>query len=202
MISVNARRLFLCAQPVDMRKGMDGLASIVLTQLQQNPSGGDIFIFLGKRSTSLKALCWDGDGYWLCNKRLAEGRFLIPLVERSDVRLLIDHCGRPTAGQGVEQPGFQALLGLARTGRVAVKLSGYQKFSMLAPPYADTLPFLDALIEAFSLNACLWASDWPFLRAPQRLDLGPLLRGVERMLPDAADRRRLFWETPQRWLNF
>ena len=84
MISVNARRLFLCAQPVDMRKGMDGLASIVLTQLQQNPSGGDIFIFLGKRSTSLKALCWDGDGYWLCNKRLAEGRFLIPLVERSE----------------------------------------------------------------------------------------------------------------------
>ena len=73
---------------------------------------------------------------------------------------------------------------------------------MLAPPYADTLPFLDALIEAFSLNACLWASDWPFLRAPQRLDLGPLLRVVERMLPDAADRRRLFWETPQRWLNF
>jgi transposase len=86
MISVNARRLFLCAQPVDMRKGMDGLASIVLSQLQQNPSGGDIFIFLGKRSTSLKALCWDGDGYWLCNKRLAEGRFLIPLVERSDGR--------------------------------------------------------------------------------------------------------------------
>ena len=71
-----------------------------------------------------------------------------------------------------------------------------------APPYADTLPFLGALIEAFSLNACLWASDWPFLRAPQRLDLGPLLRVVERMLPDAADRRRLFWETPQRWLNF
>ena len=86
MISVNARRLFLCAQPVDMRKGMDGLASIVLAQLQQNPSGGDIFIFLGKRSTSLKALCWDGDGYWLCTKRLAEGRFLIPLVERSDGR--------------------------------------------------------------------------------------------------------------------
>lgn len=86
MISVNARRLFLCARPVDMRKGMDGLASIVLAQLQQNPSGGDIFIFLGKRATSLKALCWDGDGYWLCAKRLAEGRFLIPLVERSDGR--------------------------------------------------------------------------------------------------------------------
>ena len=86
MISVSARRLFLCAQPVDMRKGMDGLASFVLAQLRQNPSGGDIFIFLGKRAKSLKALCWDGDGYWLCTKRLAEGRFLIPRVERSDGR--------------------------------------------------------------------------------------------------------------------
>jgi hypothetical protein len=46
MISIGARRLFLCGQPVDMRKGMDGLASIVLAQLQQDPSSGDIFLDL------------------------------------------------------------------------------------------------------------------------------------------------------------
>ncbi len=124
------------------------------------------------------------------------------LVERSDGRVLIDHCGRPAAGRGVEQPGFQALLGLARTGRVAVKLSGHQKFSALPPPYDDTRPYLDALLEAFTLDACLWASDWPFLRAPQRLDVGPLLRGIERLLPDLTDRRKLFWDTPRRWLAF
>ena len=127
---------------------------------------------------------------------------LRPLLEGSDVRVLIDHCGRPAAGQGVAQPGFQVLLGLARTGRVAVKLSGHQKFAALPPPYDDTRPFLDALLEAFTLDACMWASDWPFLRAPQRLDVGPLLRGVERLLPDAADRRKLFWDTPRRWLGF
>ena len=124
------------------------------------------------------------------------------LLERSDVRVLIDHCGRPAAGQGIAQAGFQALLGLARTGRVAVKLSGHQKFSALPPPYEDTRPYLDALIEAFTLDACLWASDWPFLRAPQRLDVGPLLRGIERLLPDPADRRKLFWDAPRRWLGF
>jgi predicted TIM-barrel fold metal-dependent hydrolase len=127
---------------------------------------------------------------------------LRPLVERSGVRTLIDHGGRPAAGRGVEQPGFQALLALARTGRVAVKLSGYQKFSALPPPYDDTRPFLDALLEAFTLDACLWASDWPFLKAPQRLDVGPLLRFVKRLLPLEADRRKLFWETPRRWLAF
>jgi predicted TIM-barrel fold metal-dependent hydrolase len=46
-----------------------------------------------------------------------------PLIERSRVRWLIDHGGRPTAGGGTGQPGFQALLALARRGDVAVKLS-------------------------------------------------------------------------------
>ena len=123
------------------------------------------------------------------------------LVEHSGVRTLIDHGGRPAAGRGIDQPGFQALLAMAHTGRVAVKLSGYQKFSALPPPYQDTRPFIDALLEAFTLDACLWASDWPFLKAPQRLDVGPLLRQVERLLPDAADRRKLFWDTPRRWLG-
>lgn len=124
------------------------------------------------------------------------------LIERSEVRVLIDHGGRPAPGAGVDQPGFKALLELARTGRVAVKLSGFQKYSALPPPYADIGPFLAALLDVYTLDACLWASDWPFLRAPQRLDVGPLLRLIERLLPDAADRRRLFWDTPQRWLGF
>ena len=127
---------------------------------------------------------------------------LLPLLERSGVRMLIDHCGRPTVGLGVAQPGFQALLGLARTGRAAVKLSGFQKFSALPAPFSDTQPFLEALLDAFTLDACLWASDWPFLRAPQRLDVGPLLRRVEHLLPSAADRRKLFWDTPRRLLGF
>jgi predicted TIM-barrel fold metal-dependent hydrolase len=124
------------------------------------------------------------------------------LVEDSGVRVMIDHGGRPAAGRGIDQPGFQALLAMARNGRTAVKLSGYQKFSTQPPPYADTWPFIDALLGAFTLDNCLWASDWPFLRAPQRLDVGPLLRQVERLLPNEADRRKLFWDTPQRWLGF
>jgi predicted TIM-barrel fold metal-dependent hydrolase len=127
---------------------------------------------------------------------------LRPLLESSGVRVLIDHCGRPAPGQGIGQPGFQALLAMARSGRVAVKLSGHQKFSALPPPFEDTRPFIDALLDAFTLDACLWASDWPFLKAPQRLDVGPLMRQVEQLLPEAADRRRLFWDTPRRWLGF
>jgi predicted TIM-barrel fold metal-dependent hydrolase len=127
---------------------------------------------------------------------------LRPLVEASGVRVMIDHGGRPAPALGLGQPGFAALLAMARNGRTAVKLSGYQKFSALPPPHDDTRPFLDALLDAFTLDACFWASDWPFLKAPQRLDVGPLLRLVERLLPRRDDRRKLFWDTPRRWLGF
>jgi predicted TIM-barrel fold metal-dependent hydrolase len=127
---------------------------------------------------------------------------LAPLLEQSGARILIDHCGRPTPSAGLAQPGFQALLGLARSGRAAVKLSGFQKFSTETAPYRDALPFVRALIDAFTLDACMWASDWPFLKATERLDVGPLLRGVEQLLPDPNDRRRLLWDTPCRWLGF
>ena len=127
---------------------------------------------------------------------------LAPMLEQSGARILIDHCGRPTPGAGLEQPGFQAVLALARTGRAAVKLSGYQKFSAEPPPYGDAQPFVHALIDAFTLDACMWASDWPFLKATERLDVGPLLRAVERLLPDPADRRRLQWDTPCRLFGF
>lgn len=84
MIAIGARRLFLCAEPVDMRKGIDGLAGVVLGHLQRDPTAGDIFIFMGRRADRLKALCWEKDGYWLCIKRLAEGRFRLPWVTRND----------------------------------------------------------------------------------------------------------------------
>lgn len=127
---------------------------------------------------------------------------LAPMFERSGARILIDHCGRPTPEAGVDQPGFRALLRLAPTGRVFVKLSGYVKFSREPYPYADTHPYVDALLESFTPDGCIWASDWPFLRAPERIDYGPLLKLVEHVVPDRDHRRKLFWETPSAVLGF
>lgn len=127
---------------------------------------------------------------------------LIPLLKASGARIVIDHCGRPTPEAGLDQPGFKALLDLAHLGRTYVKLSGYSKFSREPYPYTDTLPYARALIDAFTLNACVWGSDWPFLRAPERVDYGPLLKLVESLLPDASDRRKLLWDTPRRLFGF
>ena len=126
----------------------------------------------------------------------------VPWIEQIPVKVLIDHCGRPTPRQGLGQAGFAALLALARTGRAAVKLSGYSKFSEIPYPFEDTWPFVRALVDAFTLERCMWASDWPFLRAPQRQDYGPLVELAGLLFPNAADRQKLFWDTPRRLFGF
>jgi predicted TIM-barrel fold metal-dependent hydrolase len=127
---------------------------------------------------------------------------LLPLFERSAVRLVFDHCGRPAPSRGVGQAGFQALLALGRAGRACVKLSGFSQFSGERHPYADMQPFVRELIEAFTLERCVWGSDFPFLRAPQRIDHGPLLALMERLVPGVDERTALFWETPRRLFGF
>jgi len=126
----------------------------------------------------------------------------VPWIEELPIRVLIDHCGRPTPEAGLQQAGFAALLRLARTGRVHVKLSGYAKFSRRPYPFEDCWPYVAAIVEAFTLERCLWASDWPFLRASQRQDYGPLVELAAQLFPDAADRRKLFYETPRRLFGF
>ena len=123
-------------------------------------------------------------------------------VEDMPVPTLIDHCGRPTVAQGLNQPAFQALLRLADTGRVSVKLSGYAKFSQQPYPFNDCLPFVHALVDAFTLDHCLWASDWPYLRATERQDYGPLTALVARWFPDAGERAKLFSGTAKKLFGF
>jgi predicted TIM-barrel fold metal-dependent hydrolase len=127
---------------------------------------------------------------------------LLPLIETSPVRLVIDHCGRPSVAQGLQGKAFQALLALGRERDAHVKLSGYYKFSQQPYPYEDTWPFIAALVEAFTLDRCIWGSDYPFLRAPERLDYGPLLAVLTKLFPDPGDQHRLLWRTPARLLGF
>lgn len=127
---------------------------------------------------------------------------LLPLIERTNIPLLIDHCGRPIPENGLSQPGFRALCELGKSGRAFIKLSGVQKISRQRYPYDDTRPFVEALVDAFGLERCIWGSDWPFLRAGERLDYGPLLSLVARHFPDEAQRRMLLWENPRRIFGF
>ena len=124
------------------------------------------------------------------------------LLRDSGARLLFDHGGRPRPAEGVHQAGFEALLAFAATGRAAVKLSGWAKVSQQSFPHADVMPYARALLEAYTPQALVWASDWPFLRAPARVDYGPLLALLAQQVPDEAARRAILWDTPRRLFDF
>ena len=127
---------------------------------------------------------------------------MLPMLADSGVRILVDHCGRPTIGAGLGQRGFRTLLGLGKSGRAFIKLSGLMKFSPTPSPHEDAWPFVAALLDAFTLDRCVWASDWPNLRAPARVDYGVLLHLALTLCPDAADRRKLLWDTPRKLFGF
>jgi predicted TIM-barrel fold metal-dependent hydrolase len=61
---------------------------------------------------------------------------------------------------------------------------------------------VEALVDAFTLDRCLWASDWPFLRAPTRVDYGVLQKLLLPLFPEAPDRRKLLWDTPRQLFRF
>ena len=68
-------RLYLATAPTDMRKGFDGLSTLVESALGMSPHRGDLFIFLNRRATQVRILFWDRDGYCVLAKRLEQGTF-------------------------------------------------------------------------------------------------------------------------------
>jgi transposase len=68
-------RILLAAEPVDFRKGIDGLAGICRKVLRSDPFSGYLFVFINRRRTAIKILCYDSQGFWICQKRLSKGRF-------------------------------------------------------------------------------------------------------------------------------
>jgi transposase len=66
--------LLLAIQPADFRKGIDSLAALCQQQLQQDPFSGTVFVFTNKNRSAIKALIYDGTGFWLCLKRFSAGK--------------------------------------------------------------------------------------------------------------------------------
>jgi transposase len=74
-------RVFLAVEPIDMRKGFEGLYGLVGERLGEEVRSGALFVFVNKRHSRLKVLYFDGTGLWLLTKRLEEGTFAWPKLE-------------------------------------------------------------------------------------------------------------------------
>jgi transposase len=68
-------RILVAVEPTDFRRGIDGLARVCKEVLRHDPFDGCVFVFRNRPATALKVLVYDGQGFWLCHKRLSSGRF-------------------------------------------------------------------------------------------------------------------------------
>ena len=84
-----ATRIYLAAGATDMRKGFEGLYSLVRDRLELEPLSGHVFIFSNAQRNRLKLLFWDGSGLWVCAKRLERGRFGWPQAEAGQSKVVL-----------------------------------------------------------------------------------------------------------------
>lgn len=76
MIQVTPQmRVLVAVEPVDFRRGIDGLSRLCRETLSMDPFSGTVFVFCNRRRTAVKLLVYDGQGFWLCHKRRSEGRY-------------------------------------------------------------------------------------------------------------------------------
>ncbi len=68
-------RILVAVEAADFRKGIDGLARLCRESLETDPFRGTVFVFRNRRRTAIKLLVYDGQGFWLCHKRLSQGHF-------------------------------------------------------------------------------------------------------------------------------
>ena len=93
-------RIMVAIEPCDFRKGIDGLARVCKEVLKQDPFSGWVFVFRNRPATALKALIYDGQGFWLCHKK----------VEPEDTQIF----GFPE----IEQHAYNQQVGVAQTRRM------------------------------------------------------------------------------------
>jgi transposase len=79
-------RILVAVEPQDFRKGIDGLCRICREVLTSDPLSGIVFVFRSRRGTSIRVLTYDGQGFWLAQKRLSQGKFRYWPVRKDSTR--------------------------------------------------------------------------------------------------------------------
>lgn len=124
---------------------------------------------------------------------------VLPHLEASGVKIVIDHFGHPTASEGINCAGFQAILRSAEKGRTWVKLSGAYRLTWARPgeprrdPDTRTLAHeaAQALLRNVGAERLVWGSDCPFVGHESHVSFQDTLDEYTAWVPDPATRRRI-----------
>jgi predicted TIM-barrel fold metal-dependent hydrolase len=133
---------------------------------------------------------------------------------QSPVPIVFDHFAGARAELGPHQPGFADVLGLVKSGKAYVKISGAYRVSKAAPDYSDVIPLAQALIAA-NPDRIVWGTDWPHpdsvtppgnkatdVTPLLQIDDGRLLNQLPVWAPDAAIREKILVANPVRLYGF
>jgi predicted TIM-barrel fold metal-dependent hydrolase len=136
------------------------------------------------------------------------------LVATAPMPIVFDHFGGAQAAAGVEQPGFNDLLELVKSGKAYVKISGAYRASKMGPDYPDATPLAQALI-ASNADRIIWGTDWPHpdsVTPPGKqitdvtplfqIDDGRLLNQLPVWAPDAGIRKKILVDNPAQLYGF
>lgn len=121
---------------------------------------------------------------------------ITPIV-RSGVRLVLDHFGSPTEPEGVDAPGYRAVLAAIERGEVWVKLSAPYRLGVETPRRCAAV-----LLGAGGPGCLLWASDWPWVSHAAEMSYARCLDGLGEWIPNADLRTRILSENPRRPFRF
>ena len=102
--NIPAKNIYIACGYTDMRRSIDGLASIVQQAFKLEPCSRNLYIFCGKRSDRIKAIFWEGDGFILLYKRLERGRFQWPRKESEVQEITPQQLRWLLEGLNIEQP--------------------------------------------------------------------------------------------------
>lgn len=101
---IGADRVYIACGYTDLRRGIDGLASLVQQQFQLDPFSNTLFLFCGRRKDRIKALYWEGNGFVLLYKRLESGSFQWPRKDSEARALTLQQYRWLMEGLSVDQP--------------------------------------------------------------------------------------------------
>jgi 2-pyrone-4,6-dicarboxylate lactonase len=118
------------------------------------------------------------------------------------VEIVLGHLGYMTQGAPLDHPGFQALLRLMKSGRAWVKLTGPYRITSERIPYAPTVPYAHALLEA-NRERVLWGTDWPHVMLKGLMpNDGELADVIAQWIPDMPTRQQVLARNPEKLYRF
>ncbi|NYT35843.1 amidohydrolase family protein [Allopusillimonas soli] len=122
---------------------------------------------------------------------------VLPVLQASGARIVVDHFGSPDPAQGVHGRGFVMLCEAIQAGTTWVKLSAPYRLGE-----ADPRDYVGPLLEGLGRERAIWATDWPWVGFEDAFTYQQCIDWLHAWIPDAAVRQAVAVDTPQALFGF